>query len=185
MKLRTWRDNIWMQIQGADVFKRVDEPGVQIEVNSTVAGWDDHTLFDQRIRNYTKKPIDVEIRRTFPGHIVFRSSPGCEELRLPDGRVPCDGEADGEGQPALRSAPAPRPERQAEQRHGGTNTGQAMRKRTMLHRPYRRLAAAIAVVTACFALLGIGPSKGRPRPMRRSRLIPREKPYCHSRQRSA
>ncbi len=59
VKLRTWRDNLWMQIQGADVFKQVDEPGVQIEVNSSVAGWDDHTLFAQRIRNYTKKPIDA------------------------------------------------------------------------------------------------------------------------------
>ena len=75
VKLKTWRDNLWMQIQGTDVFKRADEPGgVQIEINSSVVGWDDHTIFDQRIRNYTKKPIDVEIRRTFPGHIVFRSS---------------------------------------------------------------------------------------------------------------
>jgi hypothetical protein len=31
-------------------------------------------VFTQRIRNYTAKPIDVEIRRAFPGHIVFRSS---------------------------------------------------------------------------------------------------------------
>ena len=30
-------------------------------------------IFDQRIRNYTAKPIDVEIRRTYPGHVVFRS----------------------------------------------------------------------------------------------------------------
>jgi hypothetical protein len=43
-----------------------------------VAGWDDHTDFAQRIRNYTKKPIDVEIRRTFPGHVVFRSSLGAK-----------------------------------------------------------------------------------------------------------
>ena len=74
VKLKTWRDNIWMQIQGADMFKQVDEPGVQIEVNSKVAGWDDHTLYAQRIRNYTKKPIEVEVRRTLPGHIVFRSN---------------------------------------------------------------------------------------------------------------
>ena len=51
---------------GANVFKRVDEPGVQIEVNSTVVGWDDHTLYAQRVRNYTNKPIDVEVRRTLP-----------------------------------------------------------------------------------------------------------------------
>ena len=46
---------------------------MQIEVNSSVAGWDDHTLFAQRVRNYTKKPIDLEIRRTFGGHVIFRS----------------------------------------------------------------------------------------------------------------
>ncbi len=62
------------------MFRRVDEPGVQIEVNSTLAGRDDHTLFTQRIRNYTKKPIQVEIRRSLPGHIVFRSSLGAKNF---------------------------------------------------------------------------------------------------------
>jgi hypothetical protein len=32
-----------------------------------------HALFAQRIRNYTAKPIDVEIRRSFGGHAVFHS----------------------------------------------------------------------------------------------------------------
>jgi hypothetical protein len=73
IKLRTGRDDVWMQVHGADIFRRVDEPGVDIEVSSSVAGWDDHTVFAQRVRNYTKKPIDMEIRRTFPGHVVFRS----------------------------------------------------------------------------------------------------------------
>ena len=45
----------------------------QIEVELTVAGWDEHQIFAQRIRNYTAKPIDVEIRRSFDGHVVFRS----------------------------------------------------------------------------------------------------------------
>jgi hypothetical protein len=80
VKLRTWRDNIWMQIQGAEVFKRVDEPGVEIDVNSSVVGWDDHTRYAQRIRNYTKKAIDVEVRRTLPGHVVFRSSQGAKNF---------------------------------------------------------------------------------------------------------
>jgi hypothetical protein len=62
-----------LQLQGADVFKRVGEPGVAIEVNSSMAGWDDHTLYSQRVRNYTAKPITLEVRRTFPGHAVFRS----------------------------------------------------------------------------------------------------------------
>ena len=74
VKLRVWRDNIWMQIDGTDVFRRVDEPGAQIDVNSSVAGWDDHTLYAQRVRNYSAKPIELEIRRTFAGHVVFRSA---------------------------------------------------------------------------------------------------------------
>jgi hypothetical protein len=73
IKLRTWRDNLWLQLHGANVFKKVDEPGVAIEVNSSVAGWDDHVLYSQRVRNYTKKPINLEVRRSVPGHVVFRS----------------------------------------------------------------------------------------------------------------
>jgi hypothetical protein len=74
VKLKTWRDNIWMHVGRANVFRRVDQPGVQIQVNSTVAGWDNHTQFAQRVRNYTKKPIDLEIRRMILGDVVFRSS---------------------------------------------------------------------------------------------------------------
>ncbi len=74
VKLRVWRDNIWMQLNGLDVFKRVDEPGAQIEVASSVAGWDDHTLYTQRVRNYSAKPIELEVRRTFGGDVTFRSA---------------------------------------------------------------------------------------------------------------
>ena len=35
IKLRTWRDNLWMQIDGTDVYRRVDDGAMQIEVNST------------------------------------------------------------------------------------------------------------------------------------------------------
>ena len=76
IKQRCWRDNIWVQIQGADVFRRIDAPGVEVDVNSTVAGWGDHELYVQRIRNYSRKSIDVEIRRTFPGHVIFKSRLG-------------------------------------------------------------------------------------------------------------
>ncbi len=74
VKARVWRDNLWVQVTGTNLFRRVDQPGIQIEVNSQVAGWDDHTLYVQRVRNYTPKPIELEVRRTLPGHIVFRSS---------------------------------------------------------------------------------------------------------------
>ena len=47
---------------------------MEIDVRSSVAGWDDHGVYVRRIRNYSGKPIDVEIRRLFPGHAIFRSS---------------------------------------------------------------------------------------------------------------
>ncbi|MGA2257123.1 MAG: hypothetical protein ABSG53_20920, partial [Thermoguttaceae bacterium] len=62
-----------VQLQGANLFRKVGEPGVVVEVNSSVAAWGEHALYSQRVRNYTKKPIDLEVRRTFPGHVVFRS----------------------------------------------------------------------------------------------------------------
>jgi len=45
---------------------------VQIE-NASLVGWDDHEIYTQRIRNYTDKEIDVEIRRSLPGHVTFKS----------------------------------------------------------------------------------------------------------------
>lgn len=72
-KLRTSRDAITMQINGANTYKQVGDETTAAEVNSSVAGWDDHSVFRQRIRNYTDKAIDVEIRRSFDGHVVFRS----------------------------------------------------------------------------------------------------------------
>jgi hypothetical protein len=73
IKHRTWRDAVWVQVQGVGIYRRVDQPGVQIEVNSSVAGWDEHALFGQRVRNYTARPIELEIRRSFPGDVLFRS----------------------------------------------------------------------------------------------------------------
>jgi len=73
VKLRCRRDNIWMQINGAEIFKKVGEPKVEIEVNSSVVGWDDRAVYSQRVRNYTATPIDLEIRRPLSGHVVFRS----------------------------------------------------------------------------------------------------------------
>ena len=74
IKLSAHRDNIWVQIHGANVLRRVDQPGVQVDIRSTVAGWDDHSIQTQRIRNYTDKQIEVEVRRAWPGHVRFRST---------------------------------------------------------------------------------------------------------------
>jgi len=73
IKLRQYRDEIWMHMHGPDVFHRIGG-GVQIELNSSVAGWDAHDIYTQRVRNYTAKPIELEIRRSFPGHVFFKSA---------------------------------------------------------------------------------------------------------------
>jgi len=86
VKLKTSRDNIWMKVDNMDAFNRVDDGAAKIEVNSHVVGWDDHQLFTQRIRNYSAKPIDVEVRRSFDGDIAFRStlSPVLHDYRTPE-----------------------------------------------------------------------------------------------------
>jgi hypothetical protein len=73
VKLRAWRDDLWLQINNTNTFKQVKNGKLEVDLNSNVAGWNDHGLFAQRVRNYTAKPIDVEIRRAFGGHVVFRS----------------------------------------------------------------------------------------------------------------
>ena len=73
VKLKVSRDDIWMQGNGANTFFRVDQPGVKIEPQFRVAGWNEHVVYTQRVRNYTAVPIEVEVRRTFDGHVVFRS----------------------------------------------------------------------------------------------------------------
>ncbi len=73
VKLRSHRDDIWLRVNGADIFRQVGAPGVKIEVNSSVVGWDDHEIYTQRVRNYTATPIEVEVRRSFAGDVVFRS----------------------------------------------------------------------------------------------------------------
>jgi hypothetical protein len=72
-KQRSGRDNLWVQLNGTNQYRQIGGNNVVGVQNTSVAGWDDRIVFDQRIRNYTNKPIDVEIRRTNPGHVVFRS----------------------------------------------------------------------------------------------------------------
>lgn len=73
IKRKAWRDNIWTRLNGGSVLRRVEDGATRIEVNSSVAGWDEHATFIQRVRNYSGKPIDIEIRRSFGGHAFFLS----------------------------------------------------------------------------------------------------------------
>jgi hypothetical protein len=73
IKLRSFRDELWLQVRGVRELRKIGGDGILKEEIATIAGWDDHEVFSQRIRNYTSKEIEVEVRRSFPGHILFKS----------------------------------------------------------------------------------------------------------------
>jgi hypothetical protein len=72
IRLASSRDNFWFRDRRD---RRYFSPtqGHRIDPNYSVAGWDAHHQWIERIRNYTDKPIDVEIRLSFGGHIIFTS----------------------------------------------------------------------------------------------------------------
>jgi len=86
--LRVFRDSIWMKLHGADVYREVGG-GVEIDVRSTVAGWNEHVVYAQRVRNFTPDPIVLDIRREFGGHVDFVSKlkPTLYDFRTPSYRV--------------------------------------------------------------------------------------------------
>jgi len=62
-----------LQINGTNEFRKIGVDGAFKEENAALVGWTDHEVFSQRIRNYTGKDINIEVRRTLPGHILFKS----------------------------------------------------------------------------------------------------------------
>ncbi|MDS4042662.1 MAG: hypothetical protein RKP20_15995 [Candidatus Competibacter sp.] len=72
VKQKVYRDNLWFQIKGGNLYRKLGEEGFKLELDSQVAGWDEHTVYRQKIRNYSGKPISVQIRREYPGDVVFR-----------------------------------------------------------------------------------------------------------------
>ena len=73
IKLRVFRSDLTLQINGTNEFRKIGGDGAFKEENATLVGWSDHEIVSQRIRNYTGKDITVEVRRTLPGHILFKS----------------------------------------------------------------------------------------------------------------
>lgn len=72
-KQKVSRDNVWFQIKGGNLYRKLGDEALKLELDSQVAGWDEHTVYQQQIRNYTRKPISVQIRYDYPGDVVFRS----------------------------------------------------------------------------------------------------------------
>jgi len=73
VNLKNWRDNIWMHYKKGNLYRRVGDGHIKIDHNSTVAGWNEHSLFVQHLRNYTDKPVNIEIRRVISGDAVLKS----------------------------------------------------------------------------------------------------------------
>lgn len=73
IKLRVFRSELWLQIHGRTMMRKIGGDEIVKIENASLVGWDDHEVFTQRVRNYTDKEIDVEIRWVFPGHVVFKS----------------------------------------------------------------------------------------------------------------
>lgn len=73
VKLKVYRENIWMKYKNGKFYRRIGEKSFKYEHNSQVAGWDEHVVYTQRIRNYSRKPISVEVRRRYEGDIDFKS----------------------------------------------------------------------------------------------------------------
>jgi hypothetical protein len=71
--LRSWRDNFWFQGRLPNVYFSPTQ-GHRIEPTYSVAGWEDHASWIERIRNDRDAPIDVEIRRSYDGDVTFESA---------------------------------------------------------------------------------------------------------------
>ena len=73
VNLKNWKDNIWMHYRKGNVYRRVGDGHIIIDHNSKVAGWNEHSLYVQHLRNYTDKPVKIEIRRLISGDAIVKS----------------------------------------------------------------------------------------------------------------
>jgi len=81
VKKSSARQKIWLQVGNSKQLRQIGGDNQIIkQENSRVVGWEDNSQFEQRITNLTGRPIDVEMRRTFPGDVVFRSGLGAQRF---------------------------------------------------------------------------------------------------------
>lgn len=83
IKLRSFRSDIWVRLKKGKLYRRVEDDAMRYEPDAEVAGWADHVVYTQRLRNYTGRAIDVELRRAYDGDVTFRSEldPRLEDFR--------------------------------------------------------------------------------------------------------
>ncbi|MEI6413463.1 MAG: hypothetical protein WCP34_04250 [Pseudomonadota bacterium] len=71
--LATRRDELWMRYTQGNLYRKVGEGDMRLDLDSSVAGWNEHQVWGQRIHNFTGRLIEVEIRRAYGGDVVFTS----------------------------------------------------------------------------------------------------------------
>ena len=72
VRIQSWRDGFWFHDTNRRRYVSLDGRE-RIERNFPIAGWNAHDRWVERIRNYRDKPIEVEIRLSFNGHVEFAS----------------------------------------------------------------------------------------------------------------
>ena len=83
VKQKVYRDNFWLRIKGGNLYRKLGEDGLKLELDSQVAGWDEHTVYRQRIRNTaanrSRSRSVATIRATW--YFVVGSIPPCTTSR--------------------------------------------------------------------------------------------------------
>ena len=72
VNLKNWRDNIWMYYRKGKLYRRVDDGHIKIDHNALVAGWNEHSIYMQQLKNFTDRPVKVEIRRIIAGDALIK-----------------------------------------------------------------------------------------------------------------
>ena len=67
------RDNIWLRSNKGSHYRHVGSHEVRYDWKGQVAGWDEHDVLRFRVKNYSKKPIEIEVRQQYSGDVVFTS----------------------------------------------------------------------------------------------------------------
>ena len=73
VKLQSWRDNVWMRYRKGQIHRRIRDKKIKVDHRATVSGWNDHSIYTQRIRNFSARDIHVEWRKPYSGDVVYSS----------------------------------------------------------------------------------------------------------------
>ncbi|MCP3903997.1 MAG: hypothetical protein GY715_10220 [Planctomycetes bacterium] len=69
VRLRSWRDSFWFRDTKGKRYFSPDQ-GHVVQQNFPVAGWHDNEQWIERFRNDRDQPIEIEVRRSFDGHVT-------------------------------------------------------------------------------------------------------------------